>query len=86
MTEMTPETNTTHKSEPSPTPKPSNAKVDAKAYRRKYYRETLRGENQRQHNDKLLGSVQSIRKHEANNLLCKIKRLEDTIKENNINK
>ena len=47
---------------------------------RKYYHEKLKGEKHCKYCDKLLGSVQSIRKHESRNLLCKIKRLEDEIK------
>ena len=49
-----------------------------------YYHEKLRGEKHCKYCDKLLGSVQSIRKHENKNLLCKIKLLEDEIKLNNI--
>ena len=84
MMEVSQETNITRKSEASATPKPSKAKFDAKAYHRKYYHEKLKGEKHCKYCDKLLGSVQSIRKHENKNLLCKIKRLEDEIKLNNI--
>ena len=84
MTEVMQEANTHDKSEVKPPPKPSKAKFDAKAYHRRYYHEKLRGEKHCQYCDKLLGSVQSIRKHENKNLLCKIERLEDEIKLNNI--
>ena len=80
MMEVMQETITNDKPEVKPTPKPSKAKFDAKAYHRRYYHEKLRGEKHCQYCDKLLGSVQSIRKHESRNLLCKIKRLEDEIK------
>ena len=80
MMEVMQETITNDKPEVKPTPKPSKAKFDAKTYHRKYYHEKLRGEKHCQYCDKLLGSVQSIRKHESRNLLCKIKRLEDEIK------
>ena len=84
MMEVSQETNITHKSEASATPKPSNAKFDAKADHWKYYHEKLKGETHCKYCDKLLASVQSIRKHESRNLLCKIKRLEDEIKSNHI--
>ena len=84
MTEVIQEANTNDKPEAKPQPKPSKAKFDAKAYHRRYYHEKLRGEKHCKYCDKLLGSVQSIRKHENKNLLCKIKRLEDEIKLNNI--
>ena len=84
MMEVSQETNITNKSEASATPKPSKAKFDAKAYHRKYYHEKLKGEKHCKYCDKLLGSVQSIRKHESRNLLCKIKRLEDEINSNHI--
>ena len=84
MMEVSQETNITHKSEASATPKPSKAKFDAKAYHRKYHHERLKGERHCKYCDKLLGSVQSIRKHESRNLLCKIKRLEDEIKNQTI--
>ena len=85
MTRIKTDTNTTETNEAhiSPPPKPT---FDAKAYHRKYYRDKLKGDKHCKYCDKLLGSVQSIRKHEAKNLLFKIKRLEDTIQENNINK
>ena len=79
------EANTKDKPEVTPPPNPPQAKFDAKAYHRKYYHEKLKGEKHCKYCDKLLGSVQSIRKHENKNLLCKIKRLEDEIKLNNIN-
>ena len=82
--EVMQETITNDKPEVKPTPKPSKAKFDAKAYHRRYYHEKLRGEKHCQYCDKLLGSVQSIRKHESRNLLCKIKRLEDEINSNHI--
>ena len=84
MTGIKTETNTTGTNE-AQNPPPPKPKFDAKAYHRKHYREKLKGDKHCKYCDKLLGSVQSIRKHEAKNLLCKIKRLEDTIKENNIN-
>ena len=84
MTELIPKTHITHKSEASATPKPSKAKFDAKAYHRKYYNEKLKVEKHCKYCDKLLGSVQSIRKHESRNLLCKIKRLEYEINSNHI--
>ena len=65
-------------------PKPSKAKFDAKAYHRNYYRQKLKGEKHCRYCDKLLGSVQSIRKHESQNLLCKVKRLEEELKQNHI--
>ena len=84
MTGIKTETNTTETNEAQipPHPKP---KFDAKAYHRKYYGEKLKGDKYCKYCNKLLGSVQSIRKHEANNLMCKVKRLEETLKQNNIN-
>ncbi len=51
---------------------------------RNYYRQKLKGEKHCRYCDKLLGSVQSIRKHESQNLLCKVKRLEEELKQNHI--
>ena len=84
MTGIETETNTTETNE-AQIPTPPKPKFDAKAYHRKYYREKLKGDKYCKSCNKLLGSVQSIRKHEANNLMCKVKRLEDTLKQNNIN-
>ena len=84
MTEVMQEASTNDKPEVKPPPKPSKAKFDAKAYHRRDYHEKLRGEKHCKYCDKLLGSVQSIRKHESRNLLCKIKRLEDEINSSHI--
>ena len=72
--------------QPSPPPKPPKEerdKFDAKAYHKRYYREKLQGECRCKYWDKLLGSVQSITKHEAKNLQGKIKRLQDMLNERN---
>ena len=61
MTEVMQEANTNDKPEVKPPPKLSKAKIDAKAYHRRYYHEKLRGEKHCQYCDKLLGPVQSIR-------------------------
>ena len=84
MTGIKTGTNTTETTE-AQNPPPPKPKFDAKAYHLKYYREKLKGDKHCKYCDKLLGSVQSIRKHEANNLMCKVKRLEETLKQNNIN-
>ena len=84
MTTIKTETNTTETNE-AQNPRTPKPKFDAKAYHRKYYREKLKGDKYCKYCNKLLGSVQSIRKHEADNLMCKVKRLEDTLKQNNIN-
>ena len=81
---MTQETHGTDIIDLQPLPKPSKAKFDAKAYRRNYYKQKLKGEKHCRCCDKLLGSVQSIRKHESQNLLCKVKRLEEESKETQI--
>ena len=73
---------------PSPPPKPpkdEKDKFDAKAYHKRYYREKLKGERRCKYCDQVLGSVQSITKHEAKNLQCKIKRLQHIVNESNIN-
>jgi len=79
---MTQETHGTDIIDLQPPPKPSKAKFDAKAYHRNYYRQKLKGEKQCRNCDKLLGSVQSIRKHESQDLLCKVKRLQEESKQN----
>jgi len=81
---MTQETHGTDIIDLQPPPKPSKAKFDAKAYHRNYYRQKLKGEKHCRYCDNLLGSIQSIRKHESQNLLCKVKRLEEELKQNHI--
>ena len=50
---------------PPKPPKEEGDKFDAKAYHKRYYREKLKGECRCKYCDKVLGSVQSITKHEA---------------------
>ena len=70
---------------PPKPPKDEKDKFDAKAYHKRYYREKLKGECRCKYCDKVLGSVQSITKHEAKNLQCKIKRLQHMLNESSIN-
>ena len=70
---------------PPKPPKEERDKFDAKAYHKRYYSEKLKGECHCKYWDKVLGSVQSITKHETKNLQCKLQRLQHILNESNIN-